>query len=79
MTPEAIHQLLDQNLPCTHLHVEGDGQHFYAVIVSTAFEGLSRVHRHKAVYGALNGGMEQAIHALSMQTFTPAEWEVRGG
>ncbi len=79
MTPEAIHQLLKQNLPCDHLEVEGDGHHFYAVIVSAVFEGLNRVRRHQTVYAALDGGMEQAIHALSMQTYTPAEWELRRG
>lgn len=77
MTPEIVHQLIQKNMTCEHLEVEGDGHHFYAIIVSPAFEGLTRVRRHQTVYAALDGGMEQAIHALSMQTFTPQEWEAR--
>jgi acid stress-induced BolA-like protein IbaG/YrbA len=79
MTPETIHQLLQQGLPCSHLQVEGDGRHFYAIIVSTAFEGLSRVRRHQTVYSSLGDYMQEAIHALSMQTFTPQEWEMQRG
>ncbi len=79
MTPEVIHQLLEKNLACQHLEVEGDGHHFYAVIVSRVFEGLSRVRRHQTVYAAVEGGMEQAIHALSIQAYTPEEWEAKHG
>jgi acid stress-induced BolA-like protein IbaG/YrbA len=77
MTPETIQQLIQRNLPCHHLEVKGDGHHFYAIIVSQHFNGLTRIRRHQTVYTALEGGMEQAIHALSMQTFTPEEWDAR--
>jgi acid stress-induced BolA-like protein IbaG/YrbA len=59
--------------PCTHLSVEGDGRHFFATIVSTEFEGLSRVRRHQRVYAALGERMREQIHALSMKTLTPTE------
>jgi acid stress-induced BolA-like protein IbaG/YrbA len=62
-------------LACEALQVEGDdGQHFSAVIVSRAFEGKSRVQRHQLVYAALGSRMHRDIHALSMQTLTPAEF-----
>jgi acid stress-induced BolA-like protein IbaG/YrbA len=63
-----------QGLTCTHLEVEGDGRHFFATIVSPAFEGRSRVARHQQVYAALGDRMREQIHALSMKTLTPAEW-----
>ena len=59
--------------PAKTLQVEGDGRHFFATIVSTEFEGLSRVRRHQRVYQALGDRMREQIHALSMKTFTPAE------
>ena len=61
-------------MPCEHLEVEGDGRHFFATIVAPAFEGRSRIARHQQVYAALGERMHEQIHALSMKTFTPAEW-----
>jgi acid stress-induced BolA-like protein IbaG/YrbA len=62
-------------LACETIEVNGDdGQHFAALIVSDAFEGKSRVQRHQIVYAALGARMHRDIHALSMQTLTPAEF-----
>jgi acid stress-induced BolA-like protein IbaG/YrbA len=72
-TPEDVRNYIAQGLACEHLEVEGDGQHFFAVIVSASFEGLSLVRRHQKVYGALGSRMHSEIHALSMKTLTPAE------
>lgn len=75
VTPESVKQGISGGLACEHLEVVGDGQHFEAVIVSRAFEGRNRVQRHQLVYAALGDRMRQEIHALSMRTMTPAEWE----
>jgi acid stress-induced BolA-like protein IbaG/YrbA len=72
-TPESIKRAIETGLACEQVDVDGDGQHFQALIVSSAFEGLSRVKRHQLVYGALGDRMRAEIHALSMQTLTPAE------
>jgi acid stress-induced BolA-like protein IbaG/YrbA len=77
VTPESIQVSLEAGLPCEHVQVSGDGAHFEAVIVSEAFAGLSRVRQHQLVYGALGDRMREEIHALSMQTFTPAQWAER--
>jgi acid stress-induced BolA-like protein IbaG/YrbA len=74
VTPESIRQSLVAGLPCEHVAVSGDGQHFEAVIVSSAFAGLSRVRQHQLVYAALGDRMREEIHALSMQTLTPEQW-----
>jgi acid stress-induced BolA-like protein IbaG/YrbA len=73
-TPESIRHAIETGLACERVEVRGDGQHFEALVVSTGFEGLSRVKRHQLVYGALGGRMREEIHALSMTTVTPAEW-----
>ncbi len=78
VTPESVRQGIASGLACDHLEVRGDGQHFEAVIVSTAFDGKSRVQRHQLVYAALGDRMRQEIHALSMRTLTPSEWEAGG-
>ncbi|MDM5147332.1 BolA/IbaG family iron-sulfur metabolism protein [Candidatus Persebacteraceae bacterium Df01] len=73
-TPQQVQQWVSDNLPCVHLEVRGDGRHFEALIVSVEFEGLNRVSRHQKVYAALGERMHSQIHALSMRTHTPDEW-----
>jgi acid stress-induced BolA-like protein IbaG/YrbA len=73
-TPESIKSAIAAGLACDRVEVRGDGQHFEALIVSAAFDGLTRVKRHQLVYGALGERMREEIHALSMTTVTPAEW-----
>jgi len=73
-TPEDVRHFIALGLVCDHLDVQGDGQHFFATIVSAQFEGASRVVRHQRVYQALGDRMRAQIHALSMKTLTPAEW-----
>jgi acid stress-induced BolA-like protein IbaG/YrbA len=73
-TPEDVKQYIAAGLACEHLAVEGDGQHFYATIVSEAFDGKRPIQRHQLVYAALGDRMKAEIHALSMKTLTPAEW-----
>jgi acid stress-induced BolA-like protein IbaG/YrbA len=77
VTPTQIEGYLQDKLNCEYLTVEGDGAHFEAVIVSSAFDGKSRVARHQVVYGALGDRMREEIHALSMKTLTPAEWHAQ--
>lgn len=75
VTPESIRASIAQGLAAEHLSVSGDGTHFEAVVVSSAFAGRSRVQRHQMVYRALGERMRGEIHALSMKTWTPQEWE----
>jgi len=74
VTPDSVKAGIEGGLACEHLEVIGDGQHFQAVVVSAAFAGKSRVQRHQLVYAALGDRMREEIHALSMQTLTPEEW-----
>ena len=75
VTPESIQLNIAQGMATEHLSVVGDGQHFEAVVVSDAFAGKSRVQRHQMVYKTLGDRMREEIHALSMKTYTPQEWE----
>lgn len=74
-TPELIKSYIADGLACTHLDVEGDGQHFTALIVSPAFAGKRLIQRHQLVYAALGERMKAEIHALSMKTLTPEEFQ----
>lgn len=75
MTSDKLKALISTGLVCQHLEVDGDGRHWYATIVSTEFEGKRAIARHQRVYATLGSKMKSdEVHALSMKTFTPAEW-----
>jgi acid stress-induced BolA-like protein IbaG/YrbA len=75
MTPDQIKQMIESGIPGAEAHVDGDGSHFVARVISDDFADLSVIKQHKMVYGALGNSMEGAIHALSIQTFTRQAWE----
>jgi acid stress-induced BolA-like protein IbaG/YrbA len=75
MTPDDLHALISAGMACEHLEVSGDGRHWEALIVSAEFEGKRPIQRHQRVYATLGERMRtDEVHALSMKTFTPAEW-----
>jgi len=75
VTPESIQLGIAQGMETEYLTVTGDGQHFEAVVVSAAFADQSRIRRHQLVFQALGDRMRGEIHALSIKTYTPQEWE----
>jgi stress-induced morphogen len=75
MNAEQLQDIIAAGLACTHLTVEGDGRHWSAVVVSEVFAGMRPIARHQRVYATLGQKMHtDEVHALSMKTFTPAEW-----
>ncbi len=61
--PDAVVQITD---------LAGDGDHYAATVVSSAFKGKTRVQQHQIVYGALKGHMGGVLHALALTTSVPA-------
>ena len=75
MTAEQLRSLIAAGLACEHLEVDGDGRHWSALVVSAEFAGLRTLQRHQKVYATLGARMQtDEVHALSIKTFTPAEW-----
>ncbi len=64
----------------SHMHnvPPGSESHFKVVVVSDAFEGEPLVRRHQRVNAILAEELAGGVHALTMRTLTPAEWEDRG-
>jgi len=77
VTADSIKHGIEAGFACERVEVDGDGQHFRALVVSGAFAGKSRVQRHQLVYAALGDRMREEIHALSMKTYSPDEWAAR--
>ena len=78
MTPQEIETLIRAHLPETTATVQSaDNVHFEAVVVSPAFSGKRTLQRHRLIYGALGNRIGGDIHALSIQAYTPDEWNAR--
>jgi acid stress-induced BolA-like protein IbaG/YrbA len=76
MRPEEIKRMIEAGIADCDARVEGDdGRHYTAVIISPLFVGRSMLEQHKMVYAALGNSMESAIHAFSMRTYTPEQWQ----
>ena len=76
MDVQEIEQLILEALPDARIHIDdlrGDGDHYAARVVSSAFAGKSRVEQHQMVYRALRGRMGDQLHALALQTGVPTD------
>ena len=80
MHPELIKQLILAGMACDYLELDGDGQHFEAIVVSAEFVGKNRVQRQQRVYQTLKEKLATGeLHALSFKTLTPEEWSAQRG
>ena len=78
MNAELLQSIIAAGLKCEHIALEGDGRHWYATIVSSEFEGKRLLARQRLVYGTLGDRIKtDEVHALSMKTYTPAEWAAK--
>jgi acid stress-induced BolA-like protein IbaG/YrbA len=81
MTADEVTQLILAGLPGAQVRVlTDDDTHFEAIVIATQFEGKRSIQRHQLVYAGLGARMGREVHALSIQAYTPAEWQAeRGG
>jgi len=82
MNPGEIEGLIKEAIPDAQVTIEdlrGDGDHYAAYVVSTAFAGKTRVQQHQMVYQALQGRMGNELHALALQTSAPQTSEPTNG
>lgn len=81
LSPEEVKAMIEAVAPCQHVEVEGDGHHFFAVIVSPEFEGKTRLARHRLIKDGLKEKLaSNELHALSISVAaTPAEWAEKQG
>jgi stress-induced morphogen len=82
ISPDEIKRTLTEALPLTLLETQdltGGGDHWQLIVVSPAFEGKTLIEQHRMVNEALKEPMgDQRIHALSLKTFSPAQWDKLG-
>ena len=71
-----IERMIRQALPDATVEIKdlaGDGDHYAATVVSSAFKGKTRVAQHQMVYSALQGRMGGVLHALALTTSVPQD------
>lgn len=74
----SIKTLLENHIEGCEAQVKLEGNHVHVVAVSDQFAGLNAVKKQQLVYGALNHLIaDGSVHAVHMQTYTPAEWQAQ--
>lgn len=76
ITTDQVAELIQNGMPNAQVKVldpNNDQTHLMAIVISDEFEGLNRVQQHRLVYKALGDAFSGPLHALQLQTMTPAE------
>ena len=76
MEAASIERMIKDSIPdaqVTITDLAGDGDHYSALVISSAFIGKSKVQQHQMVYEALKGNMGGVLHALALQTSAPSD------
>ncbi len=82
VSPDQVEAMIRAGLPDAQVQVQdltGTRDHYQVVVVSSQFAGKRLIQQHQLVYGTLQQAMSsEAIHALTMKTYTPEEWAALG-
>lgn len=86
---DAVRAALERGLDCAHLEVRNESDmhagrpgretHLRVIIVSPAFEGQTRIARHRTINALLAEQLAGPVHALAIEAVTPAQWAANGG
>jgi len=78
MNTDDIQKLIEAEVPDCKATVTGGEGKYEATVISTGFEGMSMVKKHQLVYSAVKAQIASGeVHALSIKTFTPEEWDAQ--
>ena len=78
MDARQLQERLEGAFPEASIRVDGGAGRFELGLVSSMFEGLNRVKRQQLVYRGLGDAIASgAVHAVTIRTFTPAQWDAR--
>lgn len=74
LAPASLEIIDDSHLHAGHAGAAGGGSHYTVKIVSSRFEGLKLVMRHRLVYDAVHDMINKAeVHALAINAVAPSE------
>jgi BolA protein len=74
LAPTALEVIDESHKHAGHRGARPEGEtHFHVIVASEKFDGMMRVARQRLVYGILADELAGPVHALSLETRTPAE------
>ena len=73
-----VKALVESHLQGCEAVVDGEGNKYDITVIGEVFAGLRPVKKQQLVYGALGDQIaDGSIHAVSIATFTPEQWQAR--
>tara|TARA_B100000029_G_scaffold110004_1_gene101579 strand:+ start:1278 stop:1523 length:246 start_codon:yes stop_codon:yes gene_type:complete len=78
MIEKKIKNILEKQIEDSKVFIQdmnGGGDHFSVIVISSEFEGLTIINQHKLIYNALSEMITKEIHALQIKTFTWEQWK----
>ncbi|MCJ8341025.1 MAG: BolA/IbaG family iron-sulfur metabolism protein [Pseudomonadales bacterium] len=76
MQAEEVQHIIESQIPEASVITAGEGCNFEVTVVSDVFSGLMPVKRQQLVYQCVNQQIaDGSIHALTIKTYTPAQWQ----
>jgi len=76
MNSDEIKALIEAGIPDAKIYIAGDGCNVKVVAISHEFEGKSLIAQQRMVYDSIGDKITTGIiHALSIKSYTPAQWE----
>ncbi len=78
IAPENVKQLIKNEMPTAHIEVfdlTGTQDHYRVRVVASEFEGLTLIKRHQLINKALAEPLKGPLHALTIEAYTPVQWQ----
>lgn len=83
MTADQMKARIEELAPGTKaelVDLTGTKDHWQALIISPAFEGKTLMEQHRMVFGLFKSEVESnEVHALTLKTFSPAQYDKMRG
>ena len=73
LAPLELNLIDDSAQHAGHAGASSGGGHYRLHLKSAAFEGRTRIARHRLVYDSLGDLMQREVHALTMTLLAPGE------
>ena len=76
MQAEEVKQIIESELEGCQVIPDGEGCNFQVTVIGELFSGLTPVKKQQLVYQCLQSQIaDGSIHALTIKTYTPAQWQ----
>ena len=78
MIEKKIKDILEEKIKNSKVFIRdmnGNGDHFSVMVISSVFKNIAIIEQHKMIYDALSKMITKEIHALQIKTLTWEQWK----